>query len=149
MTQSLGLFLIGILGLSCLSTSIFRQQDHALAQQNIPTIKYRNLVLDLGNGVKTSAQLTIPVIGEGPFPGVLLIPGSGPTDMNYTEGANAKLFWQIAEYLSERGFVVLRYDKRGIGENRTIVNNTLWGNMTYGDLKQDAERAVNVLLQAA
>ena len=67
--------------------------------------------------------------------------------MNYTEGANAKLFWQIAEYLSERGFVVLRYDKRGIGENRTIVNNTLWGNMPYGDLKQDAEKAVNVLLQ--
>ena len=90
---------------------------------------------------------TIPVIGEGPFPGVLLIPGSGPTDMNYTEGTNAKLFWQIAEFLSERGFVVLRYDKRGIGENRTIINNTLWGNMTYGDLKQDAEKAVNVLMQ--
>ena len=82
MTQSLGLFLIGILGLSCLSTSIFKQQDHALAQQNIPTIKYRNLVIDLGNGVKTNAQLTLPVIGEGPFPGVLLIPGSGPIDMN-------------------------------------------------------------------
>jgi uncharacterized protein len=24
-------------------------------------------------------------------------------------------FFQIAEYLSERGFAVLRYDKRGIG----------------------------------
>ena len=109
-------------------------------------MKHRDLIIDLGNGVKTNAQLTIPVIGEGPFPGVLLIPGSGPTDMNYTEVANAKLFWQIAEYLSERGFAVLRYDKRGIGDNRTIVNNSLWGNMTYGDLKQDAEKAVNVLM---
>jgi len=117
------------------------------AQSYVETVKHRGLTIDLGDGVKTNAQLTIPVIGEGPFPGVLLIPGSGPTDMNYTEGANAKLFWQIAEYLSERGFVVLRYDKRGIGENRTIVNNTLWGNMTYEDLKQDAEKAVNVLLQ--
>ena len=26
-------------------------------------------------------------------------------------------FFQIAEYLSDRGFVTLRYDKRGVGEN--------------------------------
>ncbi len=60
----MGLFLIGILGLSCLSTSIFKQQDQALAQQYIQTIKYRNLVIDLGNGVKTNAQLTLPAIGK-------------------------------------------------------------------------------------
>ena len=40
MTLSMGLFLIGILGLSCLSTSIFKQQNQALAQQYIQTIKY-------------------------------------------------------------------------------------------------------------
>ena len=144
---SLGLLLITTLALSCLSTSILKQQDGALAQQYIETIKYRNLEIDLGNGVKTSAQLTIPAIGKGPFPGVLLVPGAGPADMNYTAGINAKLFWQIAQYLSERGFVVLRYDKRGIGENSTIINNNLWGNMTYDDLKQDAQKAVNVLIQ--
>ena len=82
----MGLFLIAILGLSCLSTSIFKQQDQALAQQYIQTIKYRNLVIDLGNGVKTNAQLTIPAIGKGPFPGVLLIPGSGALDKNGTSG---------------------------------------------------------------
>jgi uncharacterized protein len=84
MTLSMGLFLIGILGLSCLSTSIFKQQDQALAQQYIQTIKYRNLVIDLGNGVKTNAQLTLPAVGNGPYPGVLLIPGSGAVDMNET-----------------------------------------------------------------
>jgi uncharacterized protein len=67
--------------------------------------------------------------------------------MNYTAGINAKLFWQIAEYLTERGFVVLRYDKRGIGDNSTIINNNLWANTTYDDLKQDAQKALNVLLQ--
>src|SRR5437899_9343039 len=112
MTLSMGLFLIGILGLSCLSTSNFKQQVQALAQQYIQTIKHRNLVIDLGNGVKTKAQLTLPTIGKGPFPGVLLIPGAGTADLNYTTGKNAKLFWQIAQYLSERGFAVLRYDKR-------------------------------------
>ena len=53
---SLGLLLIATLVLSCLSTSIFKQQDGALAQQYIQTTKYRNLVIDLGNGVKTNAQ---------------------------------------------------------------------------------------------
>ena len=52
--------------LSCLSTSIFKQQDWTLAQQYIQTIKYRNLVTDLGNGVKTNAQLTVPAIRKGP-----------------------------------------------------------------------------------
>ena len=71
MTMSVGLLLIATLALSCLSTSIFKQQDGALAQQYIQTIKYRNLVIDLGNGVKTNAQLTFPSVGKGPFPGVL------------------------------------------------------------------------------
>lgn len=53
---------------------------------------------------------------------------------------------QIAQYLSERGFVV-RYDKRGIGENGIIINNNLWGNMPFDDLKQDIQKAVNVLIQ--
>jgi predicted esterase len=151
---STGLFLIALLGLSFLSASIFKQQDQALAQQYIQTIKYRNLVIDLGNGVKTNAQSTLPAIGKGPFPGVLLIHSSGPFDMNETLGFVHKNgpkpptpFWQIAQYLSERGFVVLRYDKRGIGGNDTIINNNLWGNMTFDDLNQDAQKAVNVLIQ--
>ena len=146
-TFSLGLFLIGILGLSCLSTSIFKQQDHALAQQNIPTIKYRNLVIDLGNGVKTSAQLTLPTEGHGPFPAVLLIPGSGPVDMNETQAENAKPFWQISQYLTERGFAVLRYDKRGVGEGSIIADTNVWGNMTINDLIEDSKKALNVLMQ--
>jgi hypothetical protein len=96
---------MGILGLSCLSTSIFKQQDQALAQQYIQTIKYRNL--DLDNGVKTNAQLTLPAIGKGPFPGVLLIAGTGALDKNGTSGFVHKNgpkpptpYWQIAQYLS-------------------------------------------------
>jgi uncharacterized protein len=117
------------------------------AQSDIQVVKYRNLTLDLGNGIFTNAQLSYPAIGKGPFPGVVLVPGSGPADMNYTAGENAKLFWQISQFLSERGFVVLKYDKRGIGDNNTIIDNNLWGNMTYNDLKQDAQKAVNVLIQ--
>src|SRR5437867_4591285 len=150
MTLSMVLFLIGMLGLSCLST-IFKQQDQALAQQYIQTIKHRNLVIDLGNGVKTNAQLTLPAIGKGPFPGVLLISGSGANDKNGTLGFVHKYgpkpltpYLQMAQYLSERGFAVLRYDKRGIGANYTI-NQNVWGNATINQLIHDAEKALNIL----
>jgi pimeloyl-ACP methyl ester carboxylesterase len=128
-----------------------------VAQPYVETVKHRNLVIDLGNGLKTNAQLTLPAVGKGPFPAVLLVPGAGPMDMNYTQGfvsidnkTGSKIypptqFFQIAQYLSERGFVVFRYDKRGIGENGTIINNNVWGNLTFSDLKQDAEAALGVL----
>ena len=89
-----------------------------LAQQDLETIKYRDLVIDLGDGIKTNAQLTFPAVGKGPFPGVLLVHGSGAQDKNETLGfiridnetgtkiyPPARPFFEIAEYLSDRGFV--------------------------------------------
>lgn len=145
-TLSLGLFLL--LVLSSLSTSIFNLQNQTLAQSYVPTIKYRNMVLDLGNGVETNAQLTYPATGKGPFPAVLLIQGSGPIDMNSTLTKDAKPFWQIAQYLSERGFAVLRFDKRGVGATSyTVSNSSAYGNATTDDFIHDAEKALNVLIQ--
>ena len=88
--------MICMLGLSCSSTSIFKPQNQAVAQSYVQTIKYRNLVIDLGNGVKTNAQLTYPAVGKGPFPGVLLISGSGGLDKNGTAGPKTTPEWQIA-----------------------------------------------------
>ena len=56
-------------------------------------------------------------------------------------------FWQIAQYLSERGFAVLRYDKRGVGANYTIIDDNVWGNTTANDLIQDSKNALNVIMQ--
>jgi predicted esterase len=121
------------------------------AQSYLQTIKYRNIVIDLGTGLKTNAQLTYPAVGKGPFPGVLLISGSGAQDKNGTigyvhENGSEPLtpYLQIAQYLSERGLAVLRYDKRGIGANITIDQN-VWGNSTINDLILDAEKALNIL----
>jgi len=93
------------------------------ADSELQTTKYRNIVLDLGNGLETNARLNLPAIGIGPFPGVLLVPGSGTTDMNETAGylrldnetgslvyPSARPFFDIAQYLSERGYAVLQYD---------------------------------------
>ena len=60
MTFSIGLLLIVMLVSSCTCTiGNCREQQTTLTQQYIQTIKYRNLVIDLGNGVKTKAQLTL------------------------------------------------------------------------------------------
>jgi uncharacterized protein len=129
------------------STTFNNYSTSALAQPFVKTIKYRDLVIDLGNGIQTNAQLTIPAVGDGPFPGVLLVAGSGVVDMNETLSPDSKPFWQIAQYLSERGFAVLRYDKRGVGANSQIIDHNIWGNLTFDDLKNDAEIALDVLTQ--
>ena len=134
--------------LSILSNSIFNDYSKsALAQPFIQTVKHRDLVIDLGNGIQTNAQLSIPAVGNGPFPGVLLVAGSGAIDMNETLAPDTKPFWEISQYLSERGFAVLRYDKRGVGANSQIIDTNVWGNLTFEDLKHDAEMALSVLTQ--
>ena len=40
-----------------------------------------------------------------------------------------------------------RYDKRCVGPNSTISDSNAWGNLTFNALKQDAEKAISVLLQ--
>jgi hypothetical protein len=101
---------VAMLSLSILSNSTYKYSTSAQAQPFIQTVKQRDLVIDLGNGIQTKTQLTIPAVGNGPIPGVLLVAGSGAIDMNETLSPDSKPFWQIAQYLSERGFAVLRYD---------------------------------------
>lgn len=59
---------------------------------------------------KLPGNVTIP-IGTGPFPGVVLVQGSGPQDRDESISAN-KPFRDLAEGLASRGVAVLRYDKR-------------------------------------
>jgi dienelactone hydrolase len=56
------------------------------------------------------ATLTVPA-GTGPWPGLVLVHGSGPHDRDETIGAN-KPFKDLATGLASRGIAVFRYDKR-------------------------------------
>jgi dienelactone hydrolase len=62
------------------------------------------------DSIPLGATLTLP-IGTGPFPGAVLVHGSGPNDRDETIGSN-KVFKDLAEGLASRGIAVLRYDKR-------------------------------------
>src|SRR5919205_97664 len=158
--MKISLIIATILSLYSISFLVYGSTSlMASAQSDLQTIKSRNLVIDLGNGIKTNAQLTYPAIGgNGKYPGVLLITGSGAIDMNSTGGfiridnkTGQKIypptpFFQIAQYLSERGFAVLRYDKRGVGANHTILDSNVWGNLTMNNLVDDANKALVALM---
>ena len=59
---------------------------------------------------KLPGTLTVPA-GSGPFPGVVLVHGSGPNDRDETVGGT-KVFRDLAQGLASQGIAVLRYEKR-------------------------------------
>jgi pimeloyl-ACP methyl ester carboxylesterase len=82
--------------------------------------------------------LTIPK-GEGPFPAMVLVSGSGQQDRD-EELMNHRPFWVIADYCALHGIAVLRYDDRGIGGSTGEVENA-----TSLDFSYDAEAAFDYL----
>lgn len=72
--------------------------------------RYRESELAVDETRRLGATLTLPA-GEGPFPAVVLVHGSGPHDRDETIGPN-KPFRDLAHGLAEHGIAVLRYEKR-------------------------------------
>lgn len=75
---------------------------------------------DAGDTARTLAgTLTLPDasrFGEGPYPGVVLISGSGPQDRDSTLMGH-KPFLVLADRMTRAGIAVLRYDDRGVGKS--------------------------------
>jgi pimeloyl-ACP methyl ester carboxylesterase len=70
-----------------------------------------------GNGFNIAGTLTMPpVMGRLRHPTIVLVAGSGAVDRDETV-AGIPIFTQLAGALAERGFLVLRYDKRGVGQS--------------------------------
>jgi hypothetical protein len=89
-----------------------------------------------------AGTLTLPQ-GEGPFPAVILVTGSGPQDRNEDLGAMVpgyKPFEQIADHLTREGMAVLRYDDRGVGESTGDFTSA-----TTSDFADDARAALDYL----
>ncbi|HTF68986.1 MAG TPA: alpha/beta fold hydrolase, partial [Edaphobacter sp.] len=63
------------------------------------------------------AALTIPS-GEGPFPAVLFLSGSGTHDRHGIAGEIDIGTHEVMDYIAECGFAGLRYDTRGAGTTR-------------------------------
>ena len=87
-------------------------------QEPKPPFPYRSeeiTVVNAAASVTLAGTLTTPE-GKGPFPGVVLITGSGLQNRD-EELMGHKPFLVLADYLTRQGIAVLRYDDRGGGKS--------------------------------
>lgn len=82
---------------------------------------FAEVSVTVGTGTwELPGTLTLPA-DAGPFPGVVLVHGSGPHDRDSTVGAN-KPFRDLAQGLAAKGIIVLRYDKRSRTHAQRIID---------------------------
>ncbi len=70
-------------------------------------------------GFSLAGSVTVPSDGPAPadgWPAVLLVPGTGLVDRDENLGG-IPIYGELASGLADAGYLVLRYDKRGIGQS--------------------------------
>ncbi|MHC4415893.1 MAG: alpha/beta hydrolase family protein [Planctomycetota bacterium] len=105
-----------------LAIDFVRNEDYAGPKLNRPQhpappypYAVREVAVRHPDGHVLAGTLTLPE-GEGPFPGAILISGSGPQDRDETIFGH-KPFLVIADFLTRARIAVLRYDDRGTGKS--------------------------------
>ena len=116
-------------------------KDPARPQEPKPPFPYKiEEVAFQTQRVNLAGTLTLPY-GNGPFPAVLLISGSGLQDRDETLVGH-KPFWVLADHLSRSGIAVLRVDDPGIGKSTPHPEPP-----TTADFATDVEAGVRFLKQ--
>jgi len=111
-------------------------------QEPIPPFPYKEEQVQFKQkpeGFTLSGTLTMPE-GEGPFPSVVLVSGSGSQNRD-EEIFGHKPFWILADHLTRKGIAVLRYDDRGVAASGGSASGA-----TSEDHALDARSAVDYLL---
>ena len=85
--------------------------------------------------------LTLPA-GDGPFPAVVLVHGSGPNNRDESVG-NVKPFRDLADGLAEKGIAVYRYDKRTFVYGAEMASD--YDTTLIEETVEDAAEAVKIL----
>jgi pimeloyl-ACP methyl ester carboxylesterase len=96
----------------------FAREDVASVSARLVTVSRANDedIRIPANGFSLAGTLSKPAEVTGKLPVVILVGGAGPTDRDETM-FGIPIFGQIADVLADAGFMVLRYDKRGVGQS--------------------------------
>ncbi len=129
--------------IKALTASVFYPAVDALAPlaATRQAVGYREDEVTFKNGdVTLAGTLTFPS-SAGPYPAVVLVTGSGAQDRDEDIGIGIKPFRLIADYLTQHGIAVLRYDDRG-----TVKSTGDFAAATTWDFAKDAAAAFDYLL---
>lgn len=96
-------------------------------------------VVNKESGYLLASTLTIPAEKNKQYPAVILVSGTGPNDRN-EEIKGHKPFHVIADYLTQHGYAVIRYDKRGVHKSTGVYETA-----TVYDFTSDAEAVLGYL----
>lgn len=100
-------------------------QGLEIAREDMAAVSTRRLTMTRANdenifvpanGFSLAATVSKPQGASGRLPAVILVPGSGPTDRDEVV-AGIAVFGQLSQVLADAGYLVVRYDKRGIGQS--------------------------------
>jgi uncharacterized protein len=108
-------------------------------QDPVPPYPYLEKEVTYQQGdVTLAGTLTLPE-GEGPFPAVLMLTGSGSQNRN-EELFNHRPFLVLADAMTRTGVAVLRVDDRGVGGSTGDLTRA-----TFEDLSADALAGIEFL----
>jgi len=95
---------------------VVREDVASVATRHVPISRPNDELVKIpGNGFVLAGTLSKPVkAGATRLPAVVLVGGSGPTDRDEL-AFGIPIFGQLADVIADAGFMVLRYDKRGVG----------------------------------
>lgn len=112
------------------------KRDVTYANENDEQVFINSLGFTLAGTTTAPSAGTAPKAG---LPAIVLIAGAGSADRDETV-AGVPLFGQLARSLSDAGYLVVRYDKRGVGQSGGRAESA-----TLQDYADDAVKVVEWL----
>jgi len=99
------------------SLEVVRQDIAAVSSRTVTISRPNDERVSIpSNGFSLAGTISRPANASGKLPAAVLVGGSGPTDRDGL-AFGVPILGEIAGALADAGFLVVRYDKRGIGQS--------------------------------
>lgn len=103
--------------------------------------KFSPVQFEGANGTRLNARVYEPTVAHKSSPAILLVEGFGKAHSD--KEPESSPFFQLSQALSDKGFTVMTFSKRGSASNS---RNGSWARSTFWIDNKDAEAALNYLM---